>query len=61
MQLTTYGKLSAAQYALDNHAPPAETFAFYWQQYEAASGPVLEPMCGTGRFLIPFLEQGNRI
>lgn len=61
MQLTTYGKLSAAQYALDNQAPPAETFAFYWQQYEAASGPVLEPMCGTGRFLIPFLERGAEI
>ncbi|MCB0124671.1 MAG: class I SAM-dependent methyltransferase [Caldilineaceae bacterium] len=61
MQLTTYGKLNAAQYALDNQEPPAEMFAFYWQQYEAASGPVLEPMCGTGRFLLPFLERGAEI
>ena len=33
MQLTTYGKLAAAQYALNNQAPPAEALAFYWQQY----------------------------
>jgi hypothetical protein len=32
MQLTTYGKLSAAQYALDNQTPLAEAFAFYGQQ-----------------------------
>lgn len=61
MQLTTYGKFSAAQYALDNQEPPAEALAFYWQQSEATSGPVLEPMCGTGRFLIPFLERGAEI
>ena len=57
MQLTTYGKLNAAQYALDNADPPKEMLAFYWEQCEAAFEPVLEPMCGTGRFLIPFLER----
>ncbi|MCB0097517.1 MAG: class I SAM-dependent methyltransferase [Caldilineaceae bacterium] len=61
MQLTTYGKLNAAQYARDSQVPLAEMFGFYWQQYEATSGPVLEPMCGTGRFLIPFLERGADI
>lgn len=61
MQLTTYGKLNAVQYALENEEPPAAALAFYWQQYEAASGPVLEPMCGTGRFLLPFLERGAEI
>ncbi|MEM7128266.1 MAG: class I SAM-dependent methyltransferase [Chloroflexota bacterium] len=61
MQLTTYGKLNAAQYALDNSEPPEEMLAFYWQQYKATFGPVLEPMCGTGRFLIPFLEDGADI
>lgn len=61
MQLTTYGKLSAARYALENQEPPTEAFAFYWRQYEAAFGPVLEPMCGTGRFLLPFLERGADI
>lgn len=61
MQLTTYGKLNAAQYALDNQAPPAEALTFYWQQYEATTGPALEPMCGTGRFLLPFLERGADI
>lgn len=57
MQLTTYGKLSAREYALSNTAPPAAAFAFYLTQYEPDNGPVLEPMCGTGRFLIPFLQR----
>lgn len=61
MQLTTYGKLNAAQYASDSQEPPPAMLAFYWQQFEAASGPVLEPMCGSGRFLMPFLERGADI
>ncbi len=23
-----------------------------------ANGPILEPMCGTGRFLLPLIEDG---
>jgi ubiquinone/menaquinone biosynthesis C-methylase UbiE len=61
MQLTTYGKLSALEYALSNEEPPEDAFAFYYQQYEAGLGPVLEPMCGAGRFLIPFLQRGMDI
>lgn len=61
MQLTTYGKLSALEYALSNEEPPADALAFYLAQYEPDSGPVLEPMCGTGRFLTPFLQQGIAI
>lgn len=58
MQLTTYGKLSALEYALSNEEPPADALAFYLAHYEPGSGSVLEPMCGTGRFLIPFLQRG---
>lgn len=58
MQLTTYGKLSALEYALSNEEAPADALAFYLSHYEPGSGPVLEPMCGTGRFLIPFLQHG---
>lgn len=61
MQLTTYGKLSALEYALSNAEPPEDAFAFYLAHYEPGSGPVLEPMCGTGRFLIPFLQRGIEI
>lgn len=57
MQLTTYGKLSALGYALSNEEPPADAFAYYFSHYEPDRGPVLEPMCGTGRFLIPFLQR----
>ncbi|MEZ4860629.1 MAG: class I SAM-dependent methyltransferase [Caldilineaceae bacterium] len=63
MELTTYGRLAALEYALDNEAPPADYFDFYWQQYTAVGvdGPVLEPMCGAGRFLLPFLVRGVEI
>ena len=61
MQLTTYGKLSALEYALSNAKPPEDAFAFYLAHYEPGSGPVLEPMCGAGRFLIPFLQRGIEI
>lgn len=61
MQLTTYGKLSAREYALSNEAAPADALAFYLAQYEPGNGPVLEPMCGTGRFLLPFLQRGIEI
>jgi ubiquinone/menaquinone biosynthesis C-methylase UbiE len=61
MQLTIYGKLSALEYALSNEAPPADAYAFYLSHYALDSGPVLEPMCGTGRFLIPFLQHGIAI
>lgn len=61
MQLTTYGKLSTLEYALSNAEPPEDAFAFYLAHYEPGRGPVLEPMCGTGRFLIPFLQRGIEI
>lgn len=28
---------------------------------EEAKGPILEPMCGTGRFLIPLLKKGYAV
>ena len=46
MQLTTYGKLNAAQYALENQEPPEEAFAFYWQQYEVAEFGTLRRIAG---------------
>src|SRR5215212_9455797 len=57
MQLSTYGKLRSALYAADDEAP-ATTLQFYLDGYAKTGGPALEPMCGTGRFLIPFLERG---
>lgn len=38
--------------------PPEDAYAFYRDYAMKANGPILEPMCGTGRFLLPLLEEG---
>ncbi len=54
-QLKTYLKLCTEYYDLNKSITGTE-FAFYFSYAKQASGPVLEPMCGTGRFLIPILQ-----
>lgn len=58
--LKTYLKLCTEFYDLElahdkNSAP---TISFYMDYAKKANGPILEPMCGTGRFLIPMLQAG---
>jgi len=56
--MDTYKKLCAEFYDLSKtHAPP-DALEFHLSCLESAAEPVLEPMCGSGRFLIPFLERG---
>ena len=57
-QLTTYHSLCTEYYDLDKPNPPEDALAFYAKYAQRASGPILEPMCGTGRFLLPILEMG---
>ena len=66
----SYGRLCTETYDLDKpEAPPdidkpeapPDKLDSYIGYLETASGPVLEPMCGSGRFLIPLLEQGADI
>ena len=56
-----YGKLYAEGYDIGDERHEAR--AFYLQQWERLGRPtpVLEPMCGTGFFLIPFMEAGADI
>ena len=55
--LTTYLKLCTEFYDLDKrHEPDSDEFLLYMNYAQAAGGPILEPMCGTGRFLIPMLQ-----
>jgi SAM-dependent methyltransferase len=56
-----YGRLCTEFYALDKPAAPPDAFDFYLEYARRADGPILEPMCGTGRFLLPLLEQGFAI
>ena len=58
MYLNAYKKLCTEFYDITKPDPPPDALEFYLQQQKSASEPVLEPMCGSGRFLITFLEQG---
>lgn len=57
-ELKTYLKLSTQYYDLENHINHDQALAFYMDYAKKANGPILEPMCGAGRFLIPMLQAG---
>jgi SAM-dependent methyltransferase len=60
--LTTYLKLCTEFYDLDKpHDEQGQEFQFYARYCKQACGPILEPMCGSGRFLIPLLQAGFEI
>ncbi|TAL59899.1 MAG: class I SAM-dependent methyltransferase [Legionella sp.] len=40
---------------------PKDAYDFYLSYAKEANGPILEPMCGTGRFLLPLLAEGFNI
>ena len=56
-----YNQIHAESYDAGDQRQPL--LAFYLRQWEQAGqpSPLLEPMCGTGFFLIPFLEAGADI
>ncbi len=56
--MSPYGQLSTEFYALDKPDAPPDAFDFYEAFAREATGPIHEPMCGTGRFLLPLLAQG---
>jgi ubiquinone/menaquinone biosynthesis C-methylase UbiE len=58
MRLKIYGKLCTQVYDITKPQVPEDALEFYLRHLEYAVEPVLEPMCGSGRFLIPFLELG---
>jgi SAM-dependent methyltransferase len=57
-KLDTYLGLCTEVYELSKPNPSEDAYAFYLEYAKAAYAPILEPMCGTGRFLIPLLEEG---
>jgi SAM-dependent methyltransferase len=59
--LDTYLSLCTEVYELSKPNVPQEDYAFYRYYVQKAQGPVLEPMCGTGRFLLPLLEEGFNV
>lgn len=59
--LNTYLSLCTEVYDLSKPNPPEDAYAFYRDYAMKANGPILEPMCGTGRFLLPLLEEGFNV
>ncbi len=55
---STYSKLCTQVYELSKPVPPEDAYAFYRSYAHSTNGLILEPMCGTGRFLIPLIEDG---
>lgn len=57
-QLDSYLSLCTEYYDLDKPTAPEKDLNFYLSFAREVQGKILEPMCGTGRFLIPMMEQG---
>jgi 2-polyprenyl-3-methyl-5-hydroxy-6-metoxy-1,4-benzoquinol methylase len=56
-----YGRLSTLYYDLSKPFPPKVEFDFYVRELQITKSKVLEPMCGSGRFLHPLAAHGIRI
>ncbi|WPY00719.1 SAM-dependent methyltransferase [Candidatus Trichorickettsia mobilis] len=59
--LDTYLSLCTEVYDLSKPNPPEDAYTFYRDYVMKAHGPILEPMCGTGRFLLPLIEEGFNV
>ncbi len=57
--MDSYGELCAWFYDLDK--PTAPELSFAWFAGALPSGLILEPMCGSGRFLVPLLQRGFNV
>ncbi|MEN7548836.1 class I SAM-dependent methyltransferase [Rapidithrix thailandica] len=55
--IDTYKSLCTAFYDLDKPNAPQEAIAYYLNEIHTHKQPVLEPMCGSGRFLLPLMEK----
>jgi hypothetical protein len=53
-----YKRLLTQAYDIDKPNAPDDELSYYRGFVDAAEGPVLEVMCGSGRFLVPLLQDG---
>ena len=60
-ELGSYKALCTEFYDLDRPTPSEDALQCYLHYAEEAKGQILEPMCGTGRFLVPLLEHGYAV
>lgn len=57
MEKNYYGSLCTKMYEILHKEAPQDELNFYLSYAEKGMS-ILEPLCGSGRFLIPFLERG---
>lgn len=57
VQQNYYGSLCTEMYEILHSEAPRDEFNFYLS-YAKEGMKILEPMCGSGRFLVPFLKLG---
>jgi len=60
-KLDSYLSLCTQFYDLIRPQPPEDAYAFYRTYVLNAGGIVLEPMCGSGRFLLPLLQENFEV
>jgi SAM-dependent methyltransferase len=61
-KLETYKTLATQFYEYEKITQDAsDEIAFYDAYAHSAGGPILEPMCGSGRILLPLLQRGYAI
>ena len=53
-----YLNLATEFFDLDKPKASAQEYAFFRHYVAKSQGPILEPMCGSGRYLIPMLQEG---
>jgi SAM-dependent methyltransferase len=56
-----YGALAAEIYDIDKPLGAMPDTGFHLERFAGFDRPILEPACGTGRTLVPFLEAGHDI
>ncbi|MBK7974420.1 MAG: class I SAM-dependent methyltransferase [Deltaproteobacteria bacterium] len=56
--MSAYGSLCTEFYDLDKPSAPSAAIDFYTQKARSARGRILEPMCGSGRLLVPLIRAG---
>ena len=57
----TYLELSTQLYEISKPTATEYALTFYKSYAGEASGMILEPMCGAGRFLMPLAKDGYKI
>lgn len=57
----TYLDLCSQVYELSRPEAPEDALEFYKSYADEAVGMILEPMCGTGCFLLPLIKDGYKV